>query len=266
GGGMRGPDRRHGGGKDRGPPRVRGARAAPRGPGSVRRPVARRPRSPPHRRARAGSRSRGSTGVPIAERPREPRDGGPVARCARRAPRDSGGGVRSPPTAQGARAPGCWHALRRRAADAGDRRGAQGAPALASAGRAVTGSRPARSPEHPSNRRDGQSAGDYNPPRGAERATRTRSLSPRLRRRERRRHAGRLARGAPSLGPRPPGLPGNVTVDLNASADRPSLTANATGAQRALIALAATAGSGANLSEVLERVARAAATLVPGSL
>ena len=51
-----------------------------------------------------------------------------------------------------------------------------------------------------------------------------------------------------------------------ASGDPPGPPAGATEAQRALIELAGAAGTGANLSEVLERVARAAATLVPGSL
>src|SRR4029077_12369724 len=120
---------------------------------------------------------------------------------------------------------------------------------------AVTRPRTARDPEHLPNRRDGQSAGDYNSPRGAERAARTRRVSPRLRRRERHRHAGRLARRAPSLGSRPAGLPGDLTMEPKASPERPGPTASATAAQRALIDLAGAAGSGANLSDVLERVA-----------
>jgi GAF domain-containing protein len=57
-----------------------------------------------------------------------------------------------------------------------------------------------------------------------------------------------------------------VTVTPSASGEQPGPPISATVAQRALIELAGAAGAGANLSEVLERVARAAATLVPGSL
>ena len=52
----------------------------------------------------------------------------------------------------------------------------------------------------------------------------------------------------------------------NPSGERPLRTGGATAAQRALIELAEAAAPGASLSEVLERAARAAATLVPGSL
>jgi GAF domain-containing protein/CheY-like chemotaxis protein len=50
------------------------------------------------------------------------------------------------------------------------------------------------------------------------------------------------------------------------SGERPGPPGSATAAQRALIELAEAAGAGANVSEVLARAARAAATLVPGSL
>jgi GAF domain-containing protein/CheY-like chemotaxis protein len=55
-------------------------------------------------------------------------------------------------------------------------------------------------------------------------------------------------------------------VGPHPSGERPSQPGGATAAQRALIELADAAAPGASLSEVLERVARAAATLVPGSL
>ena len=57
-----------------------------------------------------------------------------------------------------------------------------------------------------------------------------------------------------------------MTVGAHPSGERRSQPGGATAAQRALIELADAAAPGASLSEVLERVARAAATLVPGSL
>lgn len=57
-----------------------------------------------------------------------------------------------------------------------------------------------------------------------------------------------------------------MTVSPSVSGEQPGPPVSTTLAQRALIELAEAAGAGANLSEVLERVARAAATLVPGSL
>jgi GAF domain-containing protein/CheY-like chemotaxis protein len=57
-----------------------------------------------------------------------------------------------------------------------------------------------------------------------------------------------------------------VTVSRDSSGERPGPSASATAAQRALIELAGAAGTEASLPEVLERVARAAATLVPDSL
>jgi GAF domain-containing protein len=57
-----------------------------------------------------------------------------------------------------------------------------------------------------------------------------------------------------------------VTVGPSPSGEPGGPPAGATAAQRALIELAEAAGAGATLSEVLELVARAAATLVPGSL
>ena len=56
-----------------------------------------------------------------------------------------------------------------------------------------------------------------------------------------------------------------MTVGPHPSAELPSQPGGSTAAQRALIELADAAAPGASLSEVLERVARAAATLVPGS-
>ncbi len=57
-----------------------------------------------------------------------------------------------------------------------------------------------------------------------------------------------------------------MTVSPSVSGEQPGPPVSTTLAQRALIELAEAAGAGANLAEVLERVARAAATLVPGSL
>jgi GAF domain-containing protein/CheY-like chemotaxis protein len=57
-----------------------------------------------------------------------------------------------------------------------------------------------------------------------------------------------------------------VTVSSSPSGERPGPPVGAATAQRALIELAEAAGTGASLAEVLERVARAATTLVPGSL
>jgi GAF domain-containing protein/CheY-like chemotaxis protein/anti-sigma regulatory factor (Ser/Thr protein kinase) len=57
-----------------------------------------------------------------------------------------------------------------------------------------------------------------------------------------------------------------VTVGPHASGERRPQPGGAMAAQQALIELAEAAAPGAGLSEVLERVARAAATLVPGSL
>ena len=55
-------------------------------------------------------------------------------------------------------------------------------------------------------------------------------------------------------------------MNPSASGEPPASPVSATVAQRALIELAGAAAAGASLPEVLERVARAAATLVPGSL
>ena len=55
-------------------------------------------------------------------------------------------------------------------------------------------------------------------------------------------------------------------MNPSASGEPPASPVSATVAQRALIELAGAAAAGASLPEVLERVARAAVTLVPGSL
>ena len=57
-----------------------------------------------------------------------------------------------------------------------------------------------------------------------------------------------------------------MTVNPSASGEPPASPVGATVAQRALIELAGAAAAGASLPEVLERVARAAVTLVPSSL
>ncbi len=157
-------------------------------------------------------------------------------------------------------------ALGGRAADAGHRPRPDGAAAPAPPGRAVAGLGADRRPEHHGNRRDGQSSGDYNSARGAERASGPRAVRPRLRRRERRRrrsraHAKRFFARITS---------GRHTSGCDREPERirraPGLAGQRDGGPAGPDRAGRRGSRGRQSADVLERVARAAATLVSGSL